>query len=111
MCLVTYADAIFTLILKADYIQPGLYQMQDGILFFVQEQNAVFHVHTSSCGRWENVFAPFNRFVKFTTHLQVSGKVSIASGAATVCRHGGRTFNVFACFRHIDRQLPKRSLK
>lgn len=51
MCLVTYADAIFTLILKADYVQPGLYQMQDGILFSVQEQNAVFHAHTPSCGR------------------------------------------------------------
>lgn len=31
----------------------------------------------------ENVFAPFNRFVKFTTHLEVSGKVSIAGAAAT----------------------------
>lgn len=31
---------------------------------------------------WENVFAPFSRFVKFTTHLEVSGKVSIAGAAA-----------------------------
>lgn len=49
----------------------------------MQERNAVFHVHAPSCGRWENVFAPFNRFVKFTTHLEVSGKVSIADAAAT----------------------------
>lgn len=39
--------------------------------------------HTPSRGRLENVFSPFSRFVKFTTHLEVSEKISIAGAAAT----------------------------
>lgn len=73
------------------------------------EQNAVFHVYTPSCGRWENVFAPFNRFVKFTTHLEVSGKVSIAGAAAAFAVTGTARRPNFYRFRVPQKHRPATS--